>query len=108
MYVVGNPSSNALEYGAGKPFELRQDERMGMRRWLSTIMASASRPRIGAEFSGVSSAPIPENDYGGFGLALWMSQQIVESLGGISGLESQLGVGSTFTVELPSGLEESG
>ena len=40
-------------------------------------------------------------EYEGFGVGLWMVRQLVEALGGTIRLESALGAGSTFTVELP-------
>jgi signal transduction histidine kinase len=39
--------------------------------------------------------------FGGFGLGLWIVRQIVEAHGGRVRVESVLGEGSKFTVELP-------
>src|SRR5262245_46335278 len=41
--------------------------------------------------------------YGGLGLGLYISRQIVELHGGSIRVRSQLGEGATFTVELPTG-----
>jgi len=38
---------------------------------------------------------------GGLGLGLWIARTFVEALGGRIRVESRLGEGSTFTVELP-------
>ena len=38
---------------------------------------------------------------GGFGLGLWITQQIVEARGGTVAVQSAAGAGSTFIVELP-------
>ena len=44
---------------------------------------------------------VSRKHFGGFGLGLWISRKIVEAHGGSISLTSQLGSGSTFSVELP-------
>ncbi len=39
--------------------------------------------------------------YGGFGLGLFVVQQLVDAMGGSVRVESERGAGSAFTVELP-------
>lgn len=42
-----------------------------------------------------------ERNYGGLGLGLYITRTIVEALGGTIRVDSQLGQGACFTVELP-------
>ncbi|HEX2570750.1 MAG TPA: ATP-binding protein, partial [Polyangia bacterium] len=44
---------------------------------------------------------VSERNYGGLGLGLWISRQIVQALGGTISVTSAPGQGSVFTVELP-------
>lgn len=99
--VFTNIVSNAFKYGRGKPIEI-------------TISQDPDHARVSVHDHGIGVAPedrarifgrferaVCERSYGGLGLGLWISQQIVGALGGRIEVESELGVGSTFIVELP-------
>ncbi len=99
--VVTNLLSNALKYGAGKPVRLRvsadatcarlevRDEGIGI--------APESLPRLFGRFE----RAVSERHYGGLGLGLYITRQIVEALGGTVSVTSTPGAGATFTVQLP-------
>jgi signal transduction histidine kinase len=101
--VVTNLLSNALKFGAGKPIEIAVEANQGIAR-LSVldhgigIEPSALR-RIFHRFERAASG----RNYGGLGLGLYISRQIVEEHGGTIRCESRMGEGSTFVVELPTG-----
>jgi signal transduction histidine kinase len=99
--VVTNLLSNALKYGAGRPVELAlladaeqvhltvRDEGIGI--------ATEALDRIFERFERAVSG----RNYSGLGLGLYITRQIVESLGGQVSAQSVPGQGSTFTVRLP-------
>jgi len=99
--IVSNLLSNALKFGAGGPV-LVQLEARGERVQLQVIdqgigIAPEDRERI---FERLERA-VDSRHYGGLGLGLWIARQSAEALGGHITIESELGKGSTFTVELP-------
>jgi PAS domain S-box-containing protein len=101
--VITNLLSNALKYGASKPVEVtleRQDRgaRLQVRDHGIGIDA-ASRERIFGRFE----RAVSDRHYGGLGLGLWISQQIVIAHGGSIACASEVGQGTTFTVDLPFG-----
>jgi len=98
--VVANLLANALRYGQGKPVDLtvraHDGEAFLQVKDRGIGIAPEARKRIFERFERASS-----RNFGGLGLGLYIVRQIVEAHGGTIGVESELGVGSTFTVKLP-------
>lgn len=101
--VVTNLLTNAMKYGAGEPIRI-------------SIAADGATARLAVQDHGIGIAPrdqerifqrferaVSTQHYGGFGLGLWITRQIVEAMGGTIRVNSALGHGSTFAVELPRG-----
>lgn len=98
--VIDNLLGNATKYGPGKPISLSvtrdgavarltvQDQGMGI--------APEAQTRIFERFE----RAVSEN-YGGFGLGLWISREVLKAHGGRISVQSTPGQGATFTVELP-------
>jgi predicted ATPase/signal transduction histidine kinase len=99
--VISNLLSNAIKFGAGKPIELTTETRNGS----GVLLVSDHGIGIPAEqlqnIFGRFHRAVPSTQYGGLGLGLYISRDIVNALGGSIHAESTLGSGSTFTVELP-------
>jgi PAS domain S-box-containing protein len=99
--VVTNLLSNAIKYGAGKPVDVIVDPSNASAR----IVVKDRGPGIEAEHHGRVfdrfARFAPARHYGGFGLGLWIARVIVEAHGGTIGVESQVGQGASFFVDLP-------
>jgi signal transduction histidine kinase len=100
--VVTHLVSNALKYGQGRPVDLE----------VASVPGDTARLVVRDRGIGIPAAQqaqlfqrfgraVPLRHYGGFGLGLWFSRQVVEAHGGRIHLESADGVGTTVTVELP-------
>ncbi len=99
--VMTNLLSNAVKFGGGKPITIRveadtawatltvRDEGIGI--------SSSDQSRIFERFE----RAVSKKSYGGLGLGLWITHQIVAAHGGRIRVESDPGQGSTFRVELP-------
>ena len=99
--IVWNLISNAIKFGAGAPIEV-------------TVMGDEHKVRFSVRDGGPG---IPAHEHErvfkrferagtgephlGFGVGLWLVEQIVHALGGEVHLESDVGRGATFTVTLP-------
>jgi signal transduction histidine kinase len=99
--VVTNLVTNAAKFGAGKPVEIRV-EQVGDTAQLTVTdhgigIAPERRPHVFDRFE----RAVPSSSYGGLGLGLYIARSIVLAHGGMITADSELGVGSTFTVVLP-------
>jgi signal transduction histidine kinase len=101
--VVTNLVSNALKYGAGRPVVVK-------------VEADGDTARLSVQDGGIGISEedqgriferyeraVSERHYGGLGLGLYITKQIVEAFGGVVRVASTPGQGSTFTLELPRG-----
>jgi PAS domain S-box-containing protein len=99
--MVTNLLTNALKYGAGKPIHVR-------------VSAEAGEAVLTVRDGGIGIAPehqstiferfvraVTDRNYGGLGLGLFITHQVVEAHGGSIRVQSALGQGATFTVRLP-------
>ncbi|WP_404372332.1 ATP-binding protein [Corallococcus coralloides] len=99
--VLDHLLDNALKYGAGTPVSVR-------------LVADGPVARLTVRDGGIGVPPeqrprlferygraVSERHYGGLGLGLYLTRTIVEAEGGCVSLESRLGEGAAFTVELP-------
>ncbi|NOK12652.1 GAF domain-containing sensor histidine kinase, partial [Corallococcus exercitus] len=94
---------NAMKFGAGHPITVRarvmgdfarlevKDRGAGVDR--------ADQPRIFERFE----QAVPAYNYGGLGLGLYLARETVRAHGGTITVESALGAGATFVVDLPLG-----
>jgi len=99
--VVTNLLSNSIKFGAGHPIHIKisavagrvhltvRDEGIGI--------ASEDLGRIFTRFERAVSA----SNYGGLGLGLWVTREIVDAMGGSVSASSAPGEGATFVVEIP-------
>jgi signal transduction histidine kinase len=101
--VIVNLLDNAIKYGQGRPIDAEIVATADMAtlaiRDRGIGVEHAAQERIFERFErAVSSA-----HYGGLGLGLWTAKRIVDALGGRIRIESKVGEGTTFVVELPRG-----
>ena len=100
--VVTNLLTNAIKYGAGRPIEVevraRPETGGGVLRIIDHGIGidPSQHRRIFERFERAVS-----ETRGGLGLGLFISAQIVEAHHGTIEVQSRLGEGSVFTVELP-------
>jgi signal transduction histidine kinase len=95
--------ANAIKFGRGQPVEVVVDTTPSHARLEVTDhgigIAPENQEKIFARFS----RAVSEMEYGGLGLGLFISREIVDAHGGRLTVRSVKGQGATFVVELPAG-----
>ncbi len=100
--VLVNLLSNAAKYGAGRPVEV------SLAGEGHTAVLAVKDHGIGISEDGMSrlfgkfERAVSERHYGGLGLGLYITRQIVEAMGGSITVRSAQGQGSTFILRLPT------
>jgi len=99
--AVSNLLTNAIKYGRGKPIEMAissgtRGARISIRDCGPGI-SKADQARIFNRFERAGSI----DRFGGLGLGLYITRQIVAAHAGTIGIESVVGSGATFIIELP-------
>jgi signal transduction histidine kinase len=99
--IVTNLLGNAIKYGAGRPIDITVGASDGRARLAvrdrGIGIAREQQPRLFHRFERLAGRDAP----GGVGLGLWITRQFVEAMAGTIRVESELGQGATFVVELP-------
>ncbi|MBN8228127.1 PAS domain S-box protein [Corallococcus macrosporus] len=92
--------TNAMKYGAGRPIRMEVTSHEGRARLVvedhGMGIPLEAQARIFERFERAAS-----RNYGGLGLGLFITRQLVEAHGGSIRVESEPGQGATFIVELP-------
>jgi len=99
--AISNLLTNAIKYGRGKPIEMTISSGMpGARisvRDHGPGISQADQARIFNRFERAGSM----NSFGGLGLGLYITRQIVTAHSGTIGIESEIDNGASFIIDLP-------
>jgi PAS domain S-box-containing protein len=99
--ALTNLLSNALKYGAGRPIDVVVTD--GIERVQIAVrdqgigIAAEDRVRVLGRFE----RAVSSSHYGGLGLGLYITHEIVRAHGGTIEIESEPGEGATVTLSLP-------
>jgi signal transduction histidine kinase len=102
--ALSNLVRNALRFGRGRPVRVTCND-LGERVSISVAdegigIDPEDQDRIFDRFARAAS----RRNFGGLGLGLWITRTIVSAMGGTVGVQSAVGKGATFTMELPKRL----
>ncbi|MFI5051237.1 MAG: sensor histidine kinase [Gaiellales bacterium] len=99
--VMTNLLANAIRYGRGKPIVLGVAGQGDSARFWIEDQGIGIAPEHQARIFQQYERAAPSTSYGGLGLGLWISRQLVEAMGGTISVRSEVDVGSRFAVEIP-------
>ncbi len=99
--VLVNLLTNAAKYGAGHPVYVRVERAENLARLTVRDEGIGIAPEVLPRIFGRFERGVSGRQYGGLGLGLYITRELVRGMGGEVHVQSRLGEGSTFTVELP-------
>jgi signal transduction histidine kinase len=92
---------NAIKFGIGAPVDVELVQVDGRARLTVTDHGIGIPPEALERIFGRFERAVSSRQYGGLGLGLFLTRQIVEAHGGSIHVESEAGAGATFVLELP-------
>lgn len=99
--AITNLLTNAIKYGAGKPIKIIVQSKAGIVHIsiqdFGIGIARADQDRIFEPFERATTV----QKFGGMGLGLYIARRIIQAHGGSIQVESVLGKGSTFLINIP-------
>jgi signal transduction histidine kinase len=99
--VVTNLLTNARKFGEGRPVDVEVRSHDGRARLVVRDHGIGIPPEAIGRIFGPFERAVPVEKYAGLGLGLYIARRFVEMHGGQITVESVLGQGAAFTVELP-------
>ncbi|HET9449790.1 MAG TPA: ATP-binding protein, partial [Aggregicoccus sp.] len=99
--VLTNLLTNALKYGQGRPVDVEVGSAEGYALWRIRDRGIGIAPEALGRIFGRFERAVSARAYGGLGLGLYISQQIVRAHGGRIEVQSRVGQGSVFSAHLP-------
>ena len=100
--VVTNLVANAIKYGSGQPIDVVVNGAGALARLSIRDHGIGIQPADLGRIFGRFERAVSGRHYGGLGLGLFISKQIVEAHGGTISAESKPGEGAAFHVTLPT------
>jgi signal transduction histidine kinase len=100
--AVRNLITNAAKFGRGKPIEIRVESEGDVARVAVSDQGIGIAPEQQRRIFERFERAVSSQHYGGFGLGLWITRQMVQAQGGTVRVSSNENSGSTFVIELPA------